>query len=247
LIPGSARPDEYVLVTAHYDGFGIGAPIDGDSIFNGAYDNASGTAVIMAMAQALSAMTPPPDRSVLFVATAAEEQGLLGAELYVQDPIYPLSQTVAVFNFDESNVWGLTSDVTLMGEERSELGPNARARVEEFGLTLLPDPEPAAGMYFRSDHFPFARAGVPAINFKHGWRFVGKPEGWGDSVRTDYNAVRYHQPSDEILDEFAYDGAARDADLALRMIVDVATSESWPNWLPGQEFKAARDAMMAGR
>jgi Zn-dependent M28 family amino/carboxypeptidase len=247
LIPGSERPDEYVLVTAHYDGFGIGATIDGDSIYNGAYDNASGTAVIMAMARALSSMTPAPPRSVLFLATAAEEQGLLGAELYVQDPIYPLSQTVAVFNFDESNVWGLTSDVTLMGEERSELGPSARARVEEWGLTLLPDPEPAAGMYFRSDHFPFARAGVPAINFKHGWRFVDEPAGWGDSVRTEYNAVRYHQPSDEILPEFTYDGAAQDADLALRMIVDVAMGESWPNWLPGQEFKAARDAMMAGR
>jgi Zn-dependent M28 family amino/carboxypeptidase len=245
LLRGSERTDEYLLVTAHYDGFGVGAPIDGDSIYNGAYDNASGTAQILAMARALSTMDPGPERSVLFIAAAAEEQGLLGAELYVQDPLFPLSQTVALLNFDEANVWGLTSDVTLMGEERSELGPYGRAAVEAFGLTLLPDAEPAAGMYFRSDHFPFARAGVPALNFKHGWRFVGKPDGWGDSVRVDYNAVRYHQPSDEVLDEFTYDGAARDADLALRILVDLAATDTWPNWLPGQEFKAARDAMMA--
>jgi Zn-dependent M28 family amino/carboxypeptidase len=247
LLPGSERPDEVILVTSHYDHFGVGAPIDGDSIYNGAYDNASGTALILAMAQALADMPRAPARSVLFVATGAEEQGLLGAERYVQMPLFPLERTVAEVNFDEANVWGETTDVTVMGEERTELGPYVRARAGELGLTITPEAEPAAGMYFRSDHFPFARAGVPSLYFNHGWRFVGRPDAWGDSVRTDYNANRYHQPSDEILPDFVYDGAAQYGDLALLTILDLAEDDAWPNWLEGQEFKAARDAMMAAR
>jgi len=245
LLPGSERRDEYVLVTSHYDHFGVGAAIDGDSIYNGAYDNASGTALILAMARALSGMPTAPARSVLFIATGAEEQGLLGAEAYVQRPLFPLARTVAEMNFDEANVWGRTTDVTVFGEERTELGPYVRARAEELGLTIVPDANPSAGTYFRSDHFPFARAGVPSLYFNHGWSFVGRPLGWGDSVRVDYNANRYHQPSDEILPEFVYDGAAQMGDLALLTLVDIAESRTWPNWLPGQEFKAARDAMMA--
>jgi Zn-dependent M28 family amino/carboxypeptidase len=247
LVPGSERPDEYILVTSHYDHFGVGAAIDGDSIYNGAYDNASGTALILAMARALADMPRAPARSVLFIATGAEEQGLLGAERYVQMPLFPLEQTVAAINFDEANVWGETTDVTVMGEERTELGPYVRARAAQMGLTIMPEAEPAAGTYFRSDHFPFARAGVPSLYFNHGWRFVGRPDAWGDSLRTDYNANRYHQPSDEILPDFVYDGAAQYGDLALLTILDLAEDDTWPNWLEGQEFKAARDAMIAGR
>jgi Zn-dependent M28 family amino/carboxypeptidase len=247
LVPGSERPDEYILVTSHYDHFGVGAAIDGDSIYNGAYDNASGTALILAMARALADMPRAPARSVLFIATGAEEQGLLGAERYVQMPLFPLEQTVAAINFDEANVWGETTDVTVMGEERTELGPYVRARAAQMGLTIMPEAEPAAGTYFRSDHFPFARAGVPSLYFNHGWRFVGRPDAWGDSLRTDYNANRYHQPSDEILPDFVYDGAAQYGDLALLTILDLAEDDTWPNWLEGQEFKAAREAMIAGR
>ncbi|MGE0159552.1 MAG: M28 family peptidase [Gemmatimonadales bacterium] len=247
LLPGSERPDEYILVTSHYDHFGVGAPIDGDSIYNGAYDNASGTALILAMARALADMPRAPARSVLFVATGAEEQGLLGAERYVQMPVVPLDRTVAEINFDEANVWGETTDVTVMGEERTELGAYVRSRAQAMGLTITPEAEPAAGMYFRSDHFPFARAGVPSLYFNHGWSFVGRPAGWGDSVRTSYNDRDYHQPSDEIGAEWSYDGAAQMGNLALGVILDIAADESWPNWLEGQEFKAARDAMMSGR
>jgi Zn-dependent M28 family amino/carboxypeptidase len=247
LLLGSERPDEYVLVTSHYDHFGVGASIDGDSIYNGAYDNASGTALILAMARALADMPRPPARSVLFMATGAEEQGLLGAERYVQAPLFPLEQTVAEINFDEVNVWGTTTDVTVMGEERTELGRYVRTRAAEMGLTITPEAEPAAGTYFRSDHFPFARAGVPSLYFNHGWSFVGRPAGWGDSVRVDYNENRYHQPSDEIEPGWVYDGAAQLGDLALGVLLDVASDDTWPNWLEGQEFKAARDAMMAGR
>lgn len=247
LVRGSERPDEYILLTSHYDHFGVGAPVDGDSIYNGAYDNASGTALILAMARALSDLDPPPARSVLVIATGAEERGLLGAERYVQAPLVPLAQTVAEINFDEANVWGETTDVTVFGEERTELGVYVRERAAELGLTIMPDPNPPVGTYFRSDHFPFARAGVPSLYIVHGWDFVGRPSGWGDSTRTAYTANDYHQPSDEIGPDWNYAGAVQEADLALRIILDLAATDTWPNWLEGQEFKAARDAMRESR
>ncbi len=247
LLPGSERPDEYILVSAHYDGFGIGEPIGGDSIYNGAYDNASGTALLLAMARALSQMSPAPERSVLFIATGAEERGLLGAEQYIKSPLVPLARSVAEVNFDEANVWGETTDVIVFGEERSQLGTYVRARAAELGLTLMPDAEPQVGTYFRSDHFPFARAGVPSLYVKHGWSYVGRPTGWGDSVRVAYNENHYHSPTDEIGADWDYGGAVQQGTLALRILLDLAASDSWPNWHEGQEFKAARDAMMQSR
>jgi Zn-dependent M28 family amino/carboxypeptidase len=247
LLRGRTRPEEYILVTAHHDGFGVGAPVDGDSIYNGAYDNASGTAQMLALASALAEHEPRPDRSVLFVATGAEERGLLGAEWYVQSPLRPLARTVATLNMDGANVWGETMDVQVLGQERSELGLFVRPRAAEVGLRIEPESEPEVGTYFRSDHFPFARAGVPALYFKHGRDFVGRPAGWGDSVDAAYTANHYHQPSDEIGPDWRYDGAARDATLILLTLLDLATSEAWPNWYEGQEFRAAREAMMAGR
>ena len=247
LLRGSERPDEYLLVTSHYDHFGVAEPVDGDSIYNGAYDNASGTALVLALARSLTDAEPAPARSILFMATGAEEQGLLGAERYVQSPLVPLSSTVAEINFDEANVWGETTDITVLGEDRSELGTYVRARAAELGLTLMPDAEPQVGTYFRSDHFPFARAGVPSLYFKHGWSFRGRPAGWGDSIRTAYNAYHYHAPSDELGADFDYAGAVQQGALALRTILDLAAADTWPNWYEGQEFRAARDAMMGGR
>ena len=247
LVPGSTRPEEYILVSSHYDHFGVGEPIGGDSIYNGAYDNASGTALIIAMARALSEMRPAPERSVLFIATGAEEQGLLGAQWYVQSPLYPLERTVAVINFDEANVWGRTTDVSILGEERSELGAFVRRSARDVGYTLTPEAEPEVGTYFRSDHFPFARAGVPALYIKHGLRYAGRPAGWGDSIQTDYTARHYHAPTDEIGADWVYDGAARDGTLALLTILDLASTDAFPSWHEGQEFKAARDEMMRGR
>jgi Zn-dependent M28 family amino/carboxypeptidase len=247
MLRGAERPDEYLLVTAHYDHFGIAAPVNGDSIYNGAYDNASGTALILAMARALSEMDPAPERSIVFIATGAEERGLLGAERYVQSPLFPLDRTVAAVNFDEANVWGATTDIAVMGEERSELGTYVQARAAELGLTLMPDPEPQVGSYFRSDHFPFARAGVPSLYMRHGWTYVGRPTGWGDSIRAAYNANHYHAPSDEVGADFDYAGAVQQGALALSTLLDLAADEGWPNWYEGQEFKAARDAMMGGR
>jgi Zn-dependent M28 family amino/carboxypeptidase len=247
LLPGSERPDEYILVSAHYDGFGVGEPIDGDSIYNAAYDNASGTALVLAMARALSSMERAPARSVLFIATGAEERGLLGAERYVQAPLVPLAQSVAELNFDEANVWGETTDVIVFGEERSDLGSLVRPRAAELGLTLMPDAEPQVGTFFRSDHFPFARAGIPSLYIKHGWSYAGRPAGWGDSIRAAYNENAYHAPSDEIGADWNYAGAVQQGTLALLTLLDLAASDVWPNWHEGQEFKAARDALMQSR
>ena len=243
LLPGSVRPDEIITVTSHYDHFGVGETIDGDSIYNGAYDNASGTALLMEMARALAARTPAPERSVLFIATAAEEQGLLGAKWYVQSPLRPLAQTVAEVNVDGANLWGETDDVIAQGAERSELGAFVRARADEMGLTIMPDAEPEKGFFFRSDHFPFALAGVPSLYIEHGRAYRGRPEGWGDSIQTEYTALHYHAPSDEFSEDFVFEGAVQQGRLALLTILDIADDDGWPNWLEGSEFKAARDAM----
>jgi len=247
LLPGSERPDDVLLVTSHYDHFGVGEPIDGDSIYNGAYDNASGTALIMAMATAMAALRPAPARSVLFIATGAEEQGLLGAEWYVHAPLFPLERTVAELNFDGANLWGVTTDVIVQGAERSELGDYVQRRAEEMGLTVMPDSEPENGTFFRSDHFPFAKAGVPALYVEHGRRYVGRPDGWGDEVQAEYTANHYHAPSDEFREDFVFDGAVQHGTLGMATILDIAADTTWPNWYDGQEFKTARDAMRAPR
>jgi len=246
VLEGRSRPDEYVTFTSHYDHFGVGEPIDGDSIYNGAYDNASGTALLMSIATTMSRMAEGPARSVVFIATAAEEQGLLGAQWYVQSPLFPLDHTVAEINVDEANLWGRTTDAIVHGEERSELGAFVRPRAAQLGLTLRPDAEPEKGFFFRSDHFPFAKAGVPSLYVEHGRSYVGRQAGWGDSIQADYTANRYHAPSDEFSDDFVFDGAVQQGDLVMSTLLDIANDDGWPNWLEGQEFKAARDRMMAG-
>jgi Zn-dependent M28 family amino/carboxypeptidase len=246
LLPGASRPDEYVMMTAHYDHFGIGEPVDGDSIYNGAYDNASGTALVLAIAEAMSSTGPGPARSVLFMATGAEEQGLLGAEWYVQSPLFPLDRTVAEINIDGANLWGVTTDIVVHGAERSELGSYVGPRATEMGLSLMPDPEPQNGLFFRSDHFPLAKAGVPSLWVEHGRRYVDRPEGWGDDIQADYTANHYHAPSDEFSEGFVFDGAVQQGMLALSTMLDVANDDAWPNWHDGQEFRAVRDSMMEG-
>lgn len=247
LLPGASRSDEYITVTSHYDHFGLGEAIDGDSIYNGAYDNASGTALLMALATTVAGIEPGPSRSIVFIATAAEEQGLLGAQWYVQSPLFPLERTVAEINIDGANLWGVTTDATVHGEERSELGAFVRPRAAELGITLVPDAEPEKGFFFRSDHFPFAKAGVPSLYVEHGRDFVGRPAGWGDELLSEYTARRYHAPSDEMSDDFVFDGAVQQGALVMLTLLDIADDTTWPEWLEGQEFKAARDAMMTPR
>ncbi len=247
LVRGSRLPDDVITVTSHYDHFGIGEPIDGDSIYNGASDNASGVGLLMEMARVYAALPDRPGRSVLFIATAAEEQGLLGSQWYVQSPLFPLDRTVAEVNLDGANLHGETDDVTIPGEERNGLGVFARARAAEMGLTIVPDSEPEKGYFFRSDHFPFAKAGVPALYPGHGRQYRGKPEGWGKQIADEFTAKHYHAPSDEFSEEWVYEGAVQQGLLTLRIIWDIAQDTTWPNWNEGQEFKAARDAMMAAR
>lgn len=246
MLPGSDRPDDVITITSHHDHFGIGETIDGDSIYNGAYDNASGTAMLLELARAFADAPVRPARSILFIATAAEEQGLLGAQWYVQSPLHPLNKTVAEINIDGANLWGLTDDITVQGAERSGLGAFAQKRADEMGLEIMPDAEPEKGFFFRSDHFPFARAGVPSLYIEHGRRFIGRPDGWGNEVMAEFNAVRYHAPSDEFSDDFVFEGAVQQATFVYLTALDIANDASWPNWHAGQEFKAARDAMMGG-
>jgi len=236
--------DEYIVFTAHWDHFGVGDPVDGDDIYNGAYDNASGTAALLEIAEAWGIQNPAPRRSALFIATTGEESGLLGSAFYVENPIVPLEKTLAIINIDGMNTFGLTEDVTVVGLGNSSLDDDLTAVLQEQGRTPIPDPEPEKGFFYRSDHFPFAKAGVPALYTDYGVRFVGKPADFGQQVRDDYNANRYHQPSDEFDETWDFSGAAQDLEALLQVALRISASDSWPEWRAGNEFKATRDAML---
>ena len=224
-----------VLITAHWDHKGIGPPIRGDSIYNGAEDNASGVAAILGAAKALARL-PRTARSILFVATTAEESGLLGSEAYVQRPLIPLGQTAAVLNLDVTNVRGATRDMGALGMDRSTLGPvfEAAARAESLTIESQPD---VRGSFFRSDHFPFARAGVPALSIKPGVDFVGRPAGWGVQQENIYNQDRYHQPSDEYQPTFRYAGLAQEVRVTVRAARAIGNDPAMPRWLPSSDFQ----------
>jgi len=224
-----------VLITAHWDHKGIGPAIRGDSIYNGAEDNASGVAAILGAAKALTQL-PRTARSIFFVATTAEESGLLGSEAYVQRPLVPLGQTAAVLNLDVTNVRGATRDIGALGMDRSTLGSvfEAAARAESLTVESQPD---VRGSFFRSDHFPFARSGVPALSIKPGVDFVGRPKGWGVEQENVYNQDRYHQPSDEYKPTFRFDGMAQEVRVTVRAARAIANSPSMPQWLPSSEFQ----------
>jgi Zn-dependent M28 family amino/carboxypeptidase len=237
-LPGSdARlAAQVVLFTAHWDHKGIGPAVRGDSIYNGAEDNASGVAAMLAAAQALAQVTPGPRRSIMFLATTAEESGLLGSEGYVQRPLVPLARTAAVLNLDVTNVRGATRDIAALGVDRSSLGPLFQAAATAESLKVEPQPD-VRGSFFRSDHFPFARAGVPALSLEPGVDFVGRPTGWGEEQERLYNESRYHQPSDEYQPSFRYDGLAQQVRVALRVALAVANAAALPTWLPTSEFQ----------
>src|SRR5712692_8924962 len=224
-----------VLITAHWDHKGIGPAVRGDSIYNGAEDNASGVAAILGIAKAL-AQLPRTARSIVFVATTAEESGLLGSEAYVQRPLIPLGQTAAVLNLDVTNVRGATRDIGALGMDRSTLRPvfEAAARAESLAVQSQPD---VRGSFFRSDHFPFARSGVPALSIKPGVDFVGQPKGWGEQQENVYNQERYHQPSDEYKPTFRFDGMAQQVRVTVRAARAIANDPAMPSWLPCSEFQ----------
>jgi Zn-dependent M28 family amino/carboxypeptidase len=238
--------NEYVIYTAHWDHLGKDDSLPGDKIYNGARDNASGVATILGIAEAFTKLQTPPKRSVLFIAVTAEEKGLLGSKYYAEHPLYPLEKTLAEINVDEANVWGRTKDVTIVGLGNSTLDDTAQAAAALQGRTLRPDPEPEKGFFYRSDHFEFAKQGVPALYINPGVDYVGKPEGWGQQKHDEYDKTDYHKPSDEIKPDWDLSGAVDDAQFLFAIGYNVAQGDKYPEWKPGTEFKAKRDAMMKG-
>ncbi|HET9707030.1 MAG TPA: M20/M25/M40 family metallo-hydrolase [Gemmatimonadales bacterium] len=238
-LPGSdaALSQQVVLLSAHWDHKGIGPVVNGDSIYNGAEDNASGVAAMLATAQALTQVQPRPKRSLMFIATTAEESGLLGSETYAEHPLVPLAQTAAILNIDGANVRGRTRDIAALGIERSSLGAVFRRAAAAEGLTPTGDPDASKGSFFRSDHFPLARAGVPGLSFTSGIDFVGRPRSWGREQNEKYNSERYHQPADEYSRDFTYEGMVQEARVMMRVAIAVANAPTLPTWLPTAEFK----------
>ncbi len=236
--------DEYVIYTAHWDHFGIGPEIDGDKIYHGAQDNATGIGGLIEIARAFVRLPAAPKRSILFLAVTAEEQGLLGSEYYARNPIYPLARTLAVINMDSLNVHGRTRDISITGFGYSELDDYATRVLAEQGRVAEPDPTPEKGSYFRSDHFPFAKQGVPALASGAGIDYIGKPPGYGRQIREEYTAKHYHKPSDIVRPDWDMSGAVEDLQFYWMIGYRVAQADRYPEWKPGTEFKAMREAQL---
>ena len=227
-IEGSGAPDEVVMYVAHWDHLGVDPSLDGDQIFNGAADNATGTAGLVEIARAFMAAPEPPRRSILLLAVTAEEQGLLGSRHYGENPLYPAAQTVAALNMDVLNQWGRTRDLTIVGMGQSELDAVAAETAAALGRVLAPDPEPEKGFYYRSDHFSFAKAGIPAFYADPGVEYLDKPPGYGIEKRAEYTANDYHAVSDEVKPDWDLSGAAEDLTFLYRMGARLAAGDDWP-------------------
>jgi Zn-dependent M28 family amino/carboxypeptidase len=233
--------DECVVYTAHWDHLGVGEAVNGDTIYNGARDNASGVALLLELARAFKKVTPAPKRTVVFVVVTAEEAGLLGSEHHARSPVIPLAKTLANINVDQLNVWGRTSDLTVIGLGASALDTYARDAAAEQGRTLRPDPEPEKGFYYRSDHFSFAKMGVPSFFAEPGVTFVGRPASYGEEKRDEWTNRDYHQPSDQVKDWWDLAGAAEDGTLLFAIGYRVANATTYPEWAVGNEFRAIRE------
>ncbi|MFZ0819871.1 MAG: M28 family metallopeptidase [Candidatus Acidiferrales bacterium] len=240
----STLKNEYVIYTAHWDHFGIGPEVNGDKIYHGAKDNASGVAALIEIAKAFKQLSTPPKRTMLFLSVTGEEQGLLGSRYYAEHPLYPLARTAANINMDAMNVLGRTRDIVMVGMGASSLDSLVADLARQQGRSVKGDPEPEKGFFYRSDHFNFAKHGVPAFDPDPGVEFVGKPEGWGMMMRDQYTAENYHKPSDVIKDYWDLSGLVEDCQLFLLVGYNVGNTEQTPTWNPGAEFKAARDASL---
>lgn len=245
-LPGSTHPDETILYTGHWDHLGVGEPnADGDGVFNGAVDNATGTAGLLEMARLFGA-GPRPQRSIVMISFTAEESGLLGSEFYAANPLYPLETTVAGFNQDAMNVYGRVTKLGVIGYGQSELDERMQAVAEAQGRIIEPDANPAAGGYFRSDHFPLAKRGVPMAYADGGGDFRDEPLAARIASRDEYGARRYHQADDEWSPDWDLRGQIEDLEVYYRVGLDLANSRDWPGWKPGSEFgpvRAASDAV----
>ena len=238
--------DEYVIYTAHWDHIGKNPDLQGDQIYNGANDNAQGTGTIMAVAEAFANLAEGSRRSVLFLAVTAEEQGLLGAKYYALNPLYPLNKTVGVINVDAmGNTFGKTKDLIVVGKGNSELDQVLEYAAKQDKKYLIPDAEPEKGYYYRSDHFEFAKQGVPALYADGGIVVVRKGKEYGLEMKDDYTNNHYHGLSDEVKDDWNYDGMVQDVRILFRTGYAISQHDVWPSWSEGTEFKAKREAMLA--
>ena len=241
----AARHDEAVLLSAHWDGFGIGRVISGDSIYNGALDDASGVAWLLASAKALRSLPIAPRRTIVFAAFTAEEQGLLGARYYAQHPVVPLARTIGNVNMDAMNPYGRTRTIISLGYGQSSLEDVLVREAAKDQRVVKPDAEPEKGYYYRADHLELARGGVPALSFLFpGIDYIGRPATYGDSVRAAYIADDYHKPTDEVKSDWHMDGIVDDTRLTFRVVLDIANGVVWPTWNAGSEFRAVREASL---
>jgi hypothetical protein len=247
LLEGSdpALKDEVVVYTAHHDHLGIGEPDDdGDTIYNGALDNASGAAQVMAIARAIASLPTRPRRSTLILFVAAEEQGLIGSGFYARNPTFPPGRIAANINLDGGNIWGRTRDLTYIGYGKSSLDAVVEAAAAHQGRTVQGDQFPDRGFFYRSDQFNFAKIGVPAIYLDSGTDFIGRPPGWGQEQMEAWEAATYHQPGDELDETWNFEGMIEDARLAYYCGMTIAQADEMPTWNPGDEFEAARLAAL---
>ena len=246
LLPGSddSLRNEYVIYTAHWDHFGIGEAVGGDSIYNGARDNASGTAALIELARGFQ-HAGAPKRSILFLAVTAEEQGLLGAKWYAANPLYPLNKTLANINVDVLNAWGPTRDIVVIGLGNSTLDDVLTEVAGPLNRTLVGDLEPSKGFFYRSDHFEFAKQGVPALYMDEGNDYLNRPAGFAHLKDSLWTADLYHKPDDEVDAEWDMAGAIADLQLMFEVGRKVANAEMWPAWKEGTEFKAVRERSLA--
>jgi Zn-dependent M28 family amino/carboxypeptidase len=246
-IDGSTHPDQTVIYSAHWDHLGVGQPdAKGDRIYNGAVDNATGTAALIELGRAF-AKAPRPERSVVFLNVTAEEKGLLGSEYYASKPLYPLATTVGVINMDALDPHGPSRNFTISGSAKLGLLDDLISEAKKFGMVYSPDPKPEAGHFFRSDHFSFAKRGVPAISFGSGNDWVHGGLAAGKAAEDDYTAKRYHQQGDEWQADWPFTGMARDLQVLYALVSDLANSDQWPDWSKDSEFRATRDKTAAER
>jgi Zn-dependent M28 family amino/carboxypeptidase len=247
ILPGRKYPNETLIYSAHWDHLGVGRPdANGDTIYNGAVDNATGIAQLIEQARRF-ALEPRPERSVVFLAVTAEEKGLLGSEYYATHPLYPLATTVGVLNTDSLGVWGSAKNFSISGTAKLDLLDDLISAGKQEGRYFTPDPHPETGGFYRSDHFSFAKQGVPALSFGSGRDLVTGGIARGDALAADYTAKRYHQPDDEFNPQWDFRGMAQDANLLHVVGEKLANSREWPNWSADSEFRAAHDKSAAER
>ncbi len=246
LLKGAKRPDECIIYSAHWDHFGIGKPdAKGDSIYNGAVDNGTGTAALLSVAKAFAKAKGKPGRSIMFLSVTGEEQGLLGSEYYATHPIFPLNKTVANLNMDALHPFGATKDIAITGKGQNELEDYVEDIASKIGKHTVGDPKPGSGSYYRSDHFNFAKVGVPALDLNAGVESIAHGAAWGKAQAKDYNDNHYHQPSDNLSLISDYSGMVQTADILYQIGWKLSNETTFPGWKKGSEFKAIRDKSIA--